>query len=160
MASEKDTQNPKHQAIALLARRDHSIHELKQKLMKKGHENVIVEQVIIELQQRGYLDDARYAQMIIRHHYLRGQGPQKIRYLLTQNGVANDTVVETFSEFDEDWFALAKEVRLKRFGDGFKSKEYNEIYKEKSKQMRFLMTRGFESDQIQYAMDQTDQIDN
>jgi regulatory protein len=91
---------------------------------------------------------------------LRGQGPQKIRYLLTQNGVSNDITSQTFSEFDEDWFTLAKEVRLKRFGDGFKSKEHNEIYKEKSKQMRFLMTRGFESDQIQYAMDHTDQIDN
>ena len=153
MASKQDKQNPKHQAIGFLARRDHSIQELKQKLIKKGHDEGAVEQVITELQSRGYLDDLRYAQMIIRHHYLRGQGPQKIRYLLSQNGVSNSIATTVFSEFDENWFTLAKDVRQKRFGYEFKSKERSEIYQEKSKQMRFLMTRGFESDQIQYAIE-------
>jgi len=154
MTSNKDKQNPMHQAIGFLARRDHSLHELKQKLLKKGHDEQSVGKVLAELQSRDYLDDRRYAQMMIRHHYLRGQGPQKIRYLLNQNGVSNAIVTDIFSEFDEDWFILAKNVRQKRFGNGFKSNERSEIYKEKAKQIRFLMTRGFESDQIQYAIEQ------
>jgi regulatory protein len=157
VASKQDKQNPKHQAIGFLARRDHSLQELKQKLLKRGHDDASIEQVIAELQSCGYLDDLRYAQMMIRHHYLRGQGPQKIRYLLSQNGVSNAIITEVFSEFDEDWFTLAKDVRQKRFGHEFKSNERSEIFKEKSKQMRFLMTRGFESDQIQYAIEQIDQ---
>ena len=47
----------------------------------------------------------------------------------------------------------ASDVRSKRFGNEFKTGEKSEIYKEKSKQMRFLMTRGFESDQIQHAFE-------
>ncbi len=154
MASNKDKQNPMHHAVSLLARRDHSLQELKQKLIKKDYDEAAIELVLQDLQTRGYLDDRRYAQMILRHHYLRGQGPQKIRYLLKQNGVANTIISEVFSEFDEDWFASASDVRQKRFGNGFKSAEKDEIYKEKSKQMRFLMTRGFESDQIQFAIEQ------
>jgi regulatory protein len=157
VVTKQDKQNPKHQAIGYLSRRDHSLHELKQKLLKKGHDEASVEQVMAELQSCGYLDDLRYAQMILRHHYLRGQGPQKIRYLLNQNGVSNEIVSKVFDEFDEDWSTLAKDVRWKRFGNAFKSNERNEMFKEKSKQMRFLMTRGFESDQIQYAIEKIDQ---
>ena len=158
MTSKKDKQNPMHQAIGFLARRDHSVHELRLKLLQKEHDDAVVDKVLVELQQREYLDDRRYAQMMLRHHYSRGQGPQKIRYLLNQNNVSNDIISEAFEEFEEDWFALAKNVRQKRFGIEFKSVDQAELYKEKSKQMRFLMTRGFESDQIQYAMTQASRV--
>lgn len=154
VATQQGKQNPMHQAVSLLARRDHSRHELRHKLLTKGHDEAIVENVIIELQQRGYLDDLRYAQMMVRHHYLRGKGPQKIRYLLANNGVSNSIIAEVFAGFEEDWFALALEVRHKRFGAQFESYDKQERFKEKSKQMRFLMSRGFESDQIQYAIDE------
>tara|TARA_R110001592_G_scaffold175308_2_gene414342 strand:+ start:55 stop:528 length:474 start_codon:yes stop_codon:yes gene_type:complete len=156
MSTKNTKQNPMHQAIGFLARRDHSVHELRLKLRKKEHDEESVTKVLTELQSRDYLDDRRYAQMMLRHHYSRGQGPQKIRYLLSQNGVSNDIISEVFVGFDEDWFALAKHVRHKRFGNGFKSNDQSEMFKEKSKQMRFLMTRGFESDQIQYAIEQID----
>lgn len=153
MAKGKDKHNPKHQAIGFLARRDHSIQELKSKLLSKGHEENVIDGLIDELQHLGYLDDVRYTQMILRHHYARGQGPQKIRYLLNQNGVSNDIISSCFSEFDGDWFQLASDVRLKRFGADYKASEKSERYKEKSKQMRFLMARGFENDQVQYAFE-------
>lgn len=142
-----------HQAISFLARRDHSIQELGKKLLSKDHDSDIVDGTIKELQELGYLDDHRYAQMIWRHHYSRGQGPQKIRYLLNKNGVSNDIITETFLAFDGDWFQLASDVRQKRFGDELKATEKTEIFKEKAKQMRFLMSRGFENDQVQYAVD-------
>lgn len=159
MKSNQDKQNPMHQAVGFIAQRDHSVLELKQKLLKKGHCIESVEPVLLDLQMRGYLDDRRYAQMMVRHHYLRGQGPQKIRYLLSQKGVSNNIISEVLVEFDEDWFILARDVRQKRFGDNLQSSEQSEIYKEKSKQMRFLMTRGFELDQIQYAIEQVDQAE-
>tara|TARA_R110002167_G_scaffold220004_7_gene424559 strand:+ start:3309 stop:3785 length:477 start_codon:yes stop_codon:yes gene_type:complete len=147
-------QNPMHQAVSFLARRDHSRHELKQKLLSKEHTEEAVERVLNELQKRSYLDDQRYAEMMLRHHSLRGQGPQKISFMLLQKGVSKSIVAEVFAEFDQDWYTLASEVRHKRFGDQFKSNDKNEQFKEKSKQMRFLMSRGFESDQIQCAMDE------
>ncbi len=152
MVSTQDKQKPLHQAISFLARRDHSVHELRTKLIKKGHDEELVEKVLEELLIKRYLDDRRYAQMILRHHYAKGQGPMKIRYLLGQNAVSNLIINEVFSEFEDDWFELAKNVRLRRFGENFKAKDKTEMFKEKSKQMRFLMTRGFDTEQIQYAM--------
>lgn len=143
-----------HQAVGLLARRDHSRYELKQKLLAKKHTEEVVESVLKELQSRAYLDDKRYAETMLRYHSLRGQGPQKIRFMLGQKKVAELIITEVFAEFDQDWYTLASDVRQKRFGDQFKSEDQNEKFKEKSKQIRFLMGRGFESDQIQYAMDE------
>lgn len=153
-STKQDKHNLMHQAVSLLARRDHSRYEIKQKLLKKGHAEDAIERVVSELQNRGYLDDQRYTQMMIRYHYSRGQGPQKIRYLLNNNGVSSTLVDQTFTEFDQDWFALACDVRKKRFGTQFKSADKQEQFKEKSKQIRFLMSRGFESDQIQNAIDE------
>lgn len=146
-----------HQAVSFLARRDHSVHELRQKLLKKGHDEETLEPVLDELQQRGYLDDRRYAQMILRHHYSRGQGPQKIRYLLNQQGISNSMMQDVFAEFEADWFELAADTRLRRFGDQFSSEDKQVRFKEKSRQMRFLMSRGFESEHIQYAMSLLDE---
>ena len=143
-----------HQAVSFLARRDHSRYELKQKLLAKEHPEDLVESVLNELQNRAYLDDQRYAEMMIRHHYLRGQGPQKIRFMLDQKGVSKSIIADVFTEFDQDWYTLASDVRQKRFGSQFKSNDKSEQFKEKSKQMRFLMSRGFESDQIQSAVDE------
>lgn len=143
-----------HQAVSFLARRDHSRYELKQKLLAKEHAEELVEAVLNELQNRAYLDDQRYAEMMLRHHYLRGQGPQKIRFMLEQKGVSKSIIADVFAEFDQDWYTLASDVRQKRFGRQLKSNDKSEQFKEKSKQMRFLMSRGFESDQIQSAVDE------
>ena len=156
MTKDKNKNNPKHQAISFLARRDHSIQELSRKLLAKGQEESIVSALILELQNLGYLDDARYAQMMLRHYYGRGQGPQKIRYLLNQNGVSSEVIANCFSSFEGDWFTLASDVRQKRFGNEFKSDDKNEKFKEKSKQMRFLITRGFNSDQVEHAFESID----
>ncbi|MEM8685156.1 MAG: RecX family transcriptional regulator [Pseudomonadota bacterium] len=50
------------------------------------------------------------------------------------------------SEFDGDWYALAVDVRMKKFGPGPASD-----FKDKARQMRFLQYRGFETDHIATA---------
>lgn len=152
VATKTDKQNPMHQAVGFLARRDHSVYELAQKLLKKGHEAATIQQVVEDLKTKGYLDDRRYAEMMLRHHYGRGQGPQKIRHLLNQQCVAQTVIHEIFSDFQEDWCVLAEAVRARRFGNQLTASDRQARYKEKSKQMRFLMARGFESEHIQYAM--------
>ena len=46
-----------------------------------------------------------------------------------------------------DWFEQARQVREKKFGA-----ELPVAFKEKTRQMRFLQYRGFDTDQIQHAM--------
>ena len=77
MAKVKDKNNPKHQAISFLARRDHSIQELSKKLLSKGHEPDLIDTLMQELEGLGYLDDVRYTHMMLRHHYARGQARKR-----------------------------------------------------------------------------------
>ena len=132
MTRKEDKQDPMHQAVSYLARREHSRYELKQKLLSKEHTEDLVESVLNDLQNRSYLDDQRYAEVMIRHHYLRGQGPQKIRFMLGQKGVSKSIIERAFAEFDQDWYTLASDVRQKRFGCQFKSNDKSEQFTEKS----------------------------
>lgn len=147
------TANPLHQAVNYLARREHSIYELGQKLQLKGHDPETIEQTIRILQSRGYLDEKRYVETMLRHHISRGQGPQKIRYLLSQQHIDPVLVNELFAESDVDWFAAAAAAREKKFGLKALPEDGSSRYKERAKQMRFLLSRGFEQEQIQYAME-------
>lgn len=146
------TTNPLHQAVSLLARRDHSAFELKQKLRVKGHDEAAIDEVIRVLQSKDYLNEKRYAESMLRHHAMRGQGPQKIRYLLNQNQLSASLITEVFAECEADWFVLAAQAREKRFGLKALPQDRAQRYKEQSRQMRFLMSRGFDQDQIQFAM--------
>lgn len=135
-------------AFALLSKREHSVQELRNKLLAKGLERRLVYQVSDEMVQDDYLSDVRYAEMMFRHRFSRGNGPKRILYDLHQKGVPDDLIQQALQAFDGDWHQLAQDVRRKRFGvwsDG--------TYGEKTRQMRFLLARGFESDHIETAFD-------
>ncbi|WP_197469563.1 RecX family transcriptional regulator, partial [Oleiphilus sp. HI0125] len=58
-------------------------------------------------------------------------------------------VMLAFERDDTDWFELAKHTRQRKFGDwdlGFDLKQ-------KAKQQRYLYSRGFSSDQVNYAFE-------
>ncbi len=75
-------------AILCLARRDHSVSELRQKLLERDHPAEEVEQAIDRLRRERYLDDAVYAERFARsrlaHH---GLGRARIRQALRLRGV-------------------------------------------------------------------------
>jgi regulatory protein len=151
--------NPLHQAVSFLSRREHSEYELRQKLHSKGHDSDSIEQAISILQARGYLNERRYAEAILRHQAARGQGPQKIRYYLTQQQLSPALINQVFADTDTDWFACAAQVREKKFGNTSLPDERSRRYKEQTKQMRFLLGRGFTQDQIEYALARLSQTD-
>jgi regulatory protein len=59
---------------------------------------------------------------------------------------------ETLEEVEQDWFALAREVRQKKFGC-----DAPIDFQEKARQMRFLQYRGFGPDQIRAAVSARDE---
>lgn len=131
------------QAIGLLARREHSAAELQQKLQQAGHETDKIHGALVMLQQNGLQDDQRFAEAYIRSRLLRGYGELRIRQELKQKGVADDLANLSIQQAEIDWFALATEVRCKRFGE-----QCPDDFKDRARQMRFLQYRGFTHDQI------------
>ena len=121
-------------------RREHSKLELRQKLNLKDFDDAVINDSISLLVEQKYQSDERFSEAFILMRFNQGKGPIKISMELKSRGI---------SEFDLtlfNWFELAKDVKYKKFGD---SKFLD--YKEKSKQKRFLQSRGFGFDEINQA---------
>ena len=134
-------------AIGLLARREHSRYELRQKL-RAFHDQIDVDSLLDDLAELGLQCDTRYAGVLVRSKAQSGYGVQRIRQWAKQNGVAQNDLYLALEELDHDWFEAAKQQRQKHYG----MLPPNSM-QEKAKQMRYLYNRGFSQDQIQYAMD-------
>ncbi len=139
------------QAVSYLARREHSALELNRKLAKVGFDELEIEQSLAELQQAGLQSDERFAESFVNSRINRGYGSIRIRMELQERGVASDIITHSLRQADIDWFALASEVRRKRFG------EHNpEDFKSRARQQRFLQYRGFTHDEITESFNVTD----
>jgi regulatory protein len=136
----------------LLARREHSSHELRRKLLSRDYAAAVVDVALAALIAERLLSDERFVESFVRYKINSGLGPLRLRQALRDHGIANDAIEESL--LDQSWRQLAVEVRQKRFGDALPDK-----YEERAKQMRFLQYRGFTVDQINGAMKQQDEWD-
>ncbi|MDW6001782.1 recombination regulator RecX [Vibrio mangrovi] len=140
-------------AVQLLSRRDHGRAELFRKLLTKGFAEDEVSHAIQSCEQHGYLDDTRYVQGMIRHHIAKGHGELRIQQTLKQKQIDETVVAEQLALTDVDWFELARSTAERKFGEQITTKD-PKVY---AKQVRFLQYRGFNFEQIQYALDSRDQ---
>ena len=148
-ADPEDAQNPqkvRNAAVALLARRDFASGELQQKLEDQGYERDVVAEAVAELVEGRLVDDARYAENYVAYHAERGQGPNRISSDLKALNLPAETIQAALAA-GPDWRALAREVRIRRFG-----LEEPDTWTEKARQGRFLQYRGFSSDHIRAAL--------
>jgi regulatory protein len=134
-------------AVALLARREHSVEELRRKLLAKRHPAALVEAVIARLAAKKRVSDSRFTDNFVHHHARRGQGPLRIRAELRRQGIGDDAISQALDGAELDWKQLAVSVRRRKFGS-----TAPHSLPERAKQARFLQYRGFESDQIRAAL--------
>jgi regulatory protein len=130
-----------------LARREHGRVELATKLEKAGFDPGISEDAVAGLVADGLQSDARFVEAFVQSRISQGKGPTRIRVELREKRVEDQLIEEGLLDAREDWFALARRVRRRKFG-----KEPPADFKEKARQMRFLQYRGFESEHIQSAV--------
>ncbi len=132
-------------AMNLLAMREHSAKELIEKLGGKFPSPEIIVQVVAELKEQNLQSDERFAEAFIRMRQQQGKGSVLIRMELRERGIDAYLISQLVEESDFAWFALARDVRIKRF------RQMPIDAREKARQMRFLHSRGFSSRQIQAA---------
>ena len=133
-------------AIAMLARRDHSRAELERRLLSRGYSVEALAALIPELIESRALDDVRFAHHYVSYHVARGQGPLRIRVELEALGVGAE-LIEAALAWEQDWPALAREQRSRRFGPRVPVSRVEQL-----RQARFLQSRGFSSDHIRAAL--------
>lgn len=143
-----DARACRRRGLDLLARREHSRLELKRKLCDRGFEAVIVADVLDELQAENLLDEGRFLESFVRTRVGKGQGPARIEADLSQRGIDGGRVRTWLQEADLDWTSLAAGVREKRFGS-----TRPDSFEERARQSRFLQYRGFDSEQINGALE-------
>ena len=133
-------------AMDFLARREYGQTELIRKLADKGFDRDVAEHAVTQLTADGLQSDQRFADSFAQSRINQGKGPVRIRLDLGQRGIPDSIIEMSLEEADPDWYALAREQRVKKFGEAAPSD-----FKEKARQRRFLQYRGFEQDHIQTA---------
>ncbi|MEW9797504.1 regulatory protein RecX [Alteromonas sp. CYL-A6] len=131
----------------MLARREHSIDEIKRKLQAKGIPDEAFLPVLNQFVEARVQSNERYAESRARSLANKGSGPAKIRADLMQRGVSERDIESAFEDLEVDWYALACEVRIKKFG-----RALPQTYEKRVRQMQFLQYRGFEMSHINYAV--------
>jgi len=124
-------------AFAILARREYSEQEFKQKLLDLEANPEEVAELVKEFQSNQYQSDQRMAGMIVRANVRKGRGPIRAKQTLRERSVDIELAQEDLD--DTDWLALARTLRIKKFGTELPSDP-----KEKARQLRFLQYRGFD----------------
>jgi len=123
-------------------------------MRERGYDETVTAALVASLQERGLLDDARFAGHFVAYRAGRGQGPTRIGRELADLGVATALIDEALAA-GPDWQALAREVRRRRFGV-----QAPKDWAEKSRQSRFLQYRGFSNDHIRLAVGTDPDVDS
>ena len=132
-------------AIGFLSRREYSREELKAKLCRRlgpDESPDAVDAVLDTLEQKGYLSNLRFAEQLVRQKSAR-YGAFRLKAELRRKGVPEDDIREALRTVEVSSSERAYAVWSRKFSclpDG---------EKEKARQVRFLLARGFSYSDIQ-----------
>ncbi|EED33477.1 regulatory protein RecX [gamma proteobacterium NOR5-3] len=125
----------------LLARREHSLTELKRKLSQR-FDTEELDAALEKLAEENLQSDERFAQSFTRERMLRGVGPLRIESELRQRGVQSvfidQALVAVPQEERTTWREVAQYVLQRKFGDAPPID-----LSDKARRLRFLGYRGF-----------------
>ncbi|MEL7535945.1 MAG: regulatory protein RecX [Pseudomonadota bacterium] len=143
----RDPREARRAAMDALARREYGFNELVARLEKRGFDANAAHDTVAALRTEGLQSDTRFAEAAVASAARRGKGPKRIEADLAERGLAGELVADAINESGVDWFELARDVRVGKFGATVPA-----AFPDKAKQMRFLQYRGFNSEQIRHAI--------
>ncbi|MDA0360111.1 MAG: recombination regulator RecX [Proteobacteria bacterium] len=135
----------KSMAMRLLGRREYTRLELGKKLLLKGSNAQEVDELLGDLECKGWLDDRRYVEAYIRSKRQRF-GTRKIFQDLESKGVAKSIILQYREEVLEGDLNAAKLVWAKKYSV---KPEGPATW---AKQARFLVNRGFDQSTIRAVL--------
>jgi regulatory protein len=132
--------------------REHSRIELGRKLSRYAEEGDDVEALLDFLEKNNWLSQERFAESLV-HRRADRYGNSRVLAELEQHGLKGEELDELKSGLKETEVARAREVWRRKFNRVPQDAE------DRSKQMRFLMARGFSQGAIRSAMQGQDDED-
>ncbi|HEX6832661.1 MAG TPA: regulatory protein RecX [Rudaea sp.] len=137
---DRDPPNAYDKALGLLARREHSARELKSKLARRGVDADESAQALEKLKEKGYQDDARFGEMLVRTRIEGGYGPRWIVAELKTHGISEADARALIEAAEPDWRERVREQLRRRYG----TKPPANLA-ERAKRAAFLLRRGFDA---------------
>lgn len=126
----------------LCARSEQCSFEITRKLSKKGLSRDDIEFVVSELNERGFIDDMRYARSFSRDKVrFSAWGRMKIRMALIAKHIPSFIISEALNCIDSDDYAAAVQRAARSKAPSLDLS----LYDDRLRLYRFLISRGFES---------------
>ncbi|WP_396124817.1 regulatory protein RecX [Chryseobacterium foetidum] len=109
------------------------------------------EEIFLYLLKENYLNEERFTRSYIRgKFYIKHWGKTKIKIHLKHKGITEKLISKCFDEIhDEDY-----QKTITKIYQDYSSRQHGlKEYQRKSKTIKYLISRGFEYDKIQFAIE-------
>lgn len=145
--TESDKLTLKTRALRFLARREYSRRELQQKLSVHAQSPQLLADLLDQLERDGSLSAERFIEQTIQARRSRF-GNQRIVHELREKGIDDHLIAHILPELKETELEAACQVWQKKFGILPGSTH------ERSKQIRFMIGRGFSTETVHQVLAQ------
>lgn len=149
MVSSRPQLSLKGRALRLLSQREHSRLELERKLAEHETEPGQLAKALDELQARGFISEARVIESVI-HRRSGKLGTARVRQELAAKGLSGEAVAQAMAQLRDTELERAREVWHRKFGEPATEP------KEKARQIRFLVSRGFAAEVVRRVVQGAD----
>lgn len=141
---ESQLSKSREKALAILSRKSLSEKMLYDELIKKGYDDIVIDVLIDDLKELGYIDDYAYTLLFLESCREKVWGRKKAEYELKQNGIDTNTFEDALCEISlPDEEDICRVISCKYPG------EDAEDFKVKQKIMRYFVSRGFEFHEVE-----------
>ena len=140
----------KGRALRLLSQREHSRRELERKLAEHETEPGQLARALDELQARGFISEERVIESVI-HRRAGKLGTARVKQELAAKGLSGEAVAEAMEHLRATELSRAREVWRRKFGQAAADP------KERARQIRFLVSRGFAAEAVRRVVQGTDE---
>ena len=131
----------KGRALRLLSQREHSRLELERKLSAHETEPGTLAKALDELQARGFISEERVVESVI-HRRAAKLGTARVKQELQAKGLSLEAMGEALEQLRSTELERAREVWARKFGESATDP------KERARQVRFLISRGFAAEVV------------
>ncbi len=135
-------------ALKLLEKKDYTRRQIKDKLIKKGFPNDIIDKIVSWLEEKKFIDDKRFAENLVFFKEKKGYGKRRIIKDLFLRGIGEDTIQDVVKKID---FSKQVEKAKKVLWKKEKTIKIDNEMLLKKKLFQYLLQRGFEWEVVEEA---------
>lgn len=129
----------------LLSRRDHSVKELKTKLLRTVDEKN-ADKAIEKMLELGYLDDEKYARNLVKYlAQTRNMSKNHIKQEMFKRGIPNEIIILVMEDYEFDNVSCVVDLILTKYRNKLNNEDGNK------KVIASLMRKGFSYSDIKNA---------